>query len=171
MKKAENFYKEGLKKNLDKKYEEAMADYTKAIDLEPNHVNAYMQRGTLGYRILKQYKGSLMDFDKAVQLAPERADTYLHRGIIKCHLLQFEDGLKDFNTTAALAPNDERVYFNRGKVKYVLKFEKDEVCDDLNRALRLGYAQAAELIKLFYSKDQDAVSEQIEKGIIQKANQ
>ena len=169
MKKAEDSFKEGLKKNLDKKYTEAMADYTKAIEQNPDHVDAYMQRGTLGYRLLKQYNESLLDFDKAVQLAPDRADTFLHRGIVKCHLLQFAEGLKDFNRAAELAPNDERVYFNRGKVKYVLKYEKDDVCDDLNMALRHGFAQAGELIKLFYNEDQDTFSQRIEKGISEKA--
>jgi tetratricopeptide (TPR) repeat protein len=165
MKKNVDYYKEGLRKNLDKKYDEAMAAYTKAIGLDPEHVDSYMQRGILGYRILKKYKDALLDFEKAAQLAPERADTYLHRGIVKCHLLQFEEGLRDFNKAAERAPNDERIYFNRGKVKYVLKFDKDDVCDDLNRSLDLGLAQAGDLITLFYGNDQNSVNRQVDKKI------
>jgi tetratricopeptide (TPR) repeat protein len=170
MKNAESFLKEGLKKNLDKKYDEAMTDYTKAVELNPDFVEAYMQRGTLGYRILKKYNEALTDFEKAVQLAPNRADTFLHRGIVKCHLLKFEEGLRDFDKAAELAPNDERIYFNRGKVKYVLKYDRDDVCDDLNRALLLGLAQAAELIKLFYGKDEGAFNRQVDEKIKARAN-
>jgi tetratricopeptide (TPR) repeat protein len=164
-----HYYLIGLKKNLQGRYREALEDYTKEIELNPSNVDAYIKRGTLGYKILKKYKTSLLDFSQAIELDPNCAVAYLHRGIVQCHLLNFREALPDFDKAIELDPNDERSYFNRGKNKYMLNYEKNEVLKDLERAIRLGSAPAADMIKLFYGQDQSLVRDAITKGVEEKA--
>ncbi|MGH7890619.1 MAG: tetratricopeptide repeat protein, partial [Thermodesulfobacteriota bacterium] len=49
------------------KYDDAIAEFTKAIELDPKYAAAYIYRG-MAYDINKQYKNSVSDFDKFVEL-------------------------------------------------------------------------------------------------------
>jgi len=164
-----HYYRSGLEKNLAGQYEDAMTDYAKAIEVMPDYFDAYMKRGILGYRILKRYEESLADLEKAVALDPGSALAFLHLGVIKCHLLRFEEALPDLDRSIELDPNDERAFLNRGKNKYVLKYSKEEVCSDLERALRLGSAQAGEMLNLFYSPEQVSTRATMEAGMKKRA--
>lgn len=59
-----------------KKYTQAAADYTKAIELQssPSHL-LYWLRG-LNYHTNKQYKQAIQDYRKVVKLEPEYVDAY-----------------------------------------------------------------------------------------------
>jgi tetratricopeptide (TPR) repeat protein len=83
--------------------------------------------------------------------------------------LNFREALPDFDKAIELDPNDERSYFNRGKNKYMLKYEKNEVLEDLERAVRLGSPAAADMINLFYGQDQSLVRDAVTKGVEEKA--
>lgn len=169
MKDALYYYNKGLKNNLLANYPGAFKAYTKAIEINPFYLDAYLKRGTLCYKLLKRYEDALIDFNRAVEIDPECAYAYLHRGIVKCHLLKFVEALLDFHQAIQLDPNDERAFFNLGKNKYMLKHEKADVCADLRRAIKLGSAQAADLIELFYGNNQHSTREAITQGIKNKA--
>jgi tetratricopeptide (TPR) repeat protein len=149
----------------------AMEEYTRAIELEPAFADAYVRRGTLRYKILKQYEDALSDFDEAVRLGPPVAIAYLHRAIVKCHLLKFDDALPDYNRSLELDPYDERAYFNRGKLKFMLKYDEEDVIADLEKAIRLGFAPAAELIRMFYGKDPAGFRQSLDAAVKEKAGQ
>ncbi|MCK5055492.1 MAG: hypothetical protein KAT34_02480 [Candidatus Aminicenantes bacterium] len=166
-KKANDYYLSGLRNNLAGLYPEAAADYAKAIEIDSYCADAYLKRGVLRYKILKQYDESLTDFDSVIELNPRCSAAYLHRGIVKCHLLKFSDALPDFNKAVELDPNEERAYFNRGKNKYMLKYDKKEVCADLGKAILFHAPQAADMIKLFYGTAQDLVKKE---PIVHKKN-
>ena len=51
-------------------YKGAIADYDKAIKLDPKYISAYYNRGLAKYD-LKDYEGASSDFDKANELNPE----------------------------------------------------------------------------------------------------
>ena len=52
------------------KYHEAIIDYTRAIELDPNISYLYFFRG-LSYESLKQYKEALMNFQLSLKLDPD----------------------------------------------------------------------------------------------------
>jgi tetratricopeptide (TPR) repeat protein len=158
------YFKEGLRHNI-LNYSKAEEDYSKALELNPSYLDAYLRRGTLRYKVIKNLKEAEADFDKAVELAPECAEAYLHRGIVKCHLLKFDRALPDFNKSVELNPYDERALYNRGKNKFMLKYDEKEVREDLEKAVHLGSVEAADMIKLFYESEQNSVRKAIEEGI------
>ncbi|MCP4214050.1 MAG: tetratricopeptide repeat protein [bacterium] len=168
---AKYYYNEGIKKGMADP-RGAMENFTRSVEFDPSYTDAYMKRGMVRYRVLKMYQEALEDFNQAVYSAPqERADAYLHRGIVKCHLLQFTEALEDLDRAIQLDPFNEEAYFNRGKNKFVLKQSKEEITQDLETAVNLGSAKAADMLKMFFGENRDAVEESLEKGIHERAEQ
>jgi tetratricopeptide (TPR) repeat protein len=53
-------------------YQRAIADYTKAIQLDPDYAKAYHNRGA-AYSGLSQYQNAINEYTKAIQLDPTHA--------------------------------------------------------------------------------------------------
>ena len=70
-----------LKKNLGK-YEEAIKDYDKAIELDPDYSDAYNNRGLAKY-YLDKYGEAIKDFNKVIELTPNYTNAYYDRGNAK----------------------------------------------------------------------------------------
>ena len=60
----------------------ALANYNKAIELNPKNSEAYYKRGLLKEALIDE-KGAVEDFTKAIALDPKNIEAYLNRGIIK----------------------------------------------------------------------------------------
>ena len=56
-------------------YENAIDNYTKAIQLDPDYAKAYLNRGN-AYDDLDQYQRAIQDYDKVIQLDPDDATAY-----------------------------------------------------------------------------------------------
>ena len=59
-------------------YEDAIEDYTKAIEIEPNSVFAYRLRGDSKSK-LGDYQGASDDYTKAIEIFPNKAYLYNYR--------------------------------------------------------------------------------------------
>ena len=59
-------------------YEDAIEDYTKAIEIEPNSVFAYRLRGDSKSK-LGDYQGAIDDYTKAIKIDPNNAYLYNYR--------------------------------------------------------------------------------------------
>lgn len=84
-------------------YEEAIKMFTKAIELDKNYVDAYLQRGH-AYWVsdVISYRESMADFDKAISLAPANGEAYYQRGLFNAFLLNNEDARTDMEAAAGL---------------------------------------------------------------------
>ena len=65
-----------------KNYEDAIEDYTKAIEIEPNSVFAYRLRGDSKSK-LGDYQGAINDYSKAIEIYPNKAYLYNYRASAK----------------------------------------------------------------------------------------
>jgi len=75
MKNAFDYYKKGLDHGKLEKYQEAIENFNKAIELDPNSVAFYFARGDV-YEILKKYEEAINDYDKAIKLEPNNSYFY-----------------------------------------------------------------------------------------------
>jgi tetratricopeptide (TPR) repeat protein len=75
--------------------------YTKAIELTPCLVLAYINRGTL-YADLGNYEQAIVDFTKAIKLAPNFASAYRHRGLVYKKLGNGPQAKIDLNKACSL---------------------------------------------------------------------
>src|SRR6185295_5098895 len=77
---AEKFYASGLEKQKKGDLEGSLADFTKAIELDPAYVQAYHGRG-----VTRHFKGDLdaaiADYSKAIELDPKVALAYHDRAL------------------------------------------------------------------------------------------
>jgi len=65
------------KRNL---FQQAIRDYSLALDLNPNYGEAYINRGNT-YSELKEFSKSIPDFDRVLDLFPDRGSTYASRAV------------------------------------------------------------------------------------------
>jgi tetratricopeptide (TPR) repeat protein len=144
--KADDYFLLANQKYQNKDYQGALADYSKAISLDPNYTNAYVNRGFLQNDKLNDIQGALADFNKAIALDPNYASyAYAGRGFLKYDKLNDTPGaLADFNKTIALDPNNAIAYVGRGFVRYKKFNDVQGALADSNKAIALdpNYANA-----------------------------
>jgi tetratricopeptide (TPR) repeat protein len=119
-------------------YQQALANYDKAIKLNPQYAEAYNNRGNLRYVHLKNPTGALADYDRSIALRPNSTLTYVNRGGLRAD--EFNDikgAIADFDKSITLDNQDYLVYNNRG-------YLKDANLNDLRGAL-LDYDRAIAL--------------------------
>ncbi len=96
-----DYIQRGSSKDYEKDYRGAIADYNKAIQLDPNNAQAYINRGS-SKDYLKDYRGALTDYNKAIQLDPSYAFAYFNRGLTKLNLYDKENGCLDLSKAGEL---------------------------------------------------------------------
>src|SRR4030042_4294328 len=62
------------------KYDEAIANFNKAIEIDDKYANAYSGRG-LGYYRMGQYDLAMADYNKAIELDPNDATAWHNKGV------------------------------------------------------------------------------------------
>lgn len=103
--KARALHNRGYLKGDKGDYDEAIVDYTKAIDLDPNNEVIYFHRGKV-----QLYKGNydraIDDLNKAIKLDAEYVLAYSYRGYSKRKKDDFDGAIKDFNKAIELNSDD-----------------------------------------------------------------
>ena len=97
-------------------YKEAIAAYSQAIRLKPDHVNAYNNRGIVKWYI-KQHFAAIADFNIGIQLKPNYAEIYMNRGIVKVEIKQYFAAIADFDIAIQIKPDLFKAYIARGNAK------------------------------------------------------
>lgn len=60
----------------------AIADFTKAIKINPNYFEAYYHRA-MSFYFLNQYNNAIADFTRAIKINDKYAEAYYYRGLTK----------------------------------------------------------------------------------------
>lgn len=63
------------------KFDEAIAEYTMAIEIDPDLAVAYNNRGC-AYSWKKDYENAVADLSKAIELDPNEVSSYLNRALL-----------------------------------------------------------------------------------------
>ena len=82
----------------------ALADYTRAIELQPNNAMAYTNRGVL-YELEGDHERAILDFDRAVELDPKLARAYANRGASYLRKGDVDRALADFDRAIEFSRN------------------------------------------------------------------
>src|SRR5207247_1332292 len=83
------------------RYEDALADYSSAIRLDPFYPDSYFNRGNI-YLTLRDYRRSIEDYNLVLSLNPHDAETFTARGIAKVKLGGRAAGCDDLGRPARL---------------------------------------------------------------------
>lgn len=100
-------YRERAHKRFqEKKYEEAIADYDMAVDLDPDYVDAYYRRGLAKHHI-GRYESAISDFDIFITKNPNHADAHYHRAEANSFLGHLAEARTDLQIASQLAEQSD----------------------------------------------------------------
>jgi len=102
IKKAKTFFNSGNNNFQNGNVDEALKDYNKAIELNPDYFKAYNNRAILKSSKLQNDNEALKDFNKAIEINPNYADAYVGRGTSKYNIKDFKGACKDWNKAASM---------------------------------------------------------------------
>ena len=99
-----------------KEYDKAIADFTKAIELDPANLYFNCSRG-VAYFEKGDYDRAIADFNQMLRIAPNFAEAYVNRGIAYYKKNELDKAMADHNQAIRIDPNDEEVKNVLGKVR------------------------------------------------------
>ena len=85
------------------RFEEAIADCTEAIRLEPDNPRLYIERA-VAHSKLNRYEEAVADYDRVIGLDPDHAAAYLGRCHAKSELGRHEEAIEDYDHAVHLDP-------------------------------------------------------------------
>jgi len=116
--------------------ERALADYNKAIKVNPKNSFAYSNRGNLWFW-RRDYNPAMADFNKAIELNPKDDFTYYHRGDLWFMKGDYDRAIADYNKEIELNPKDADVYVSRA-VAWENKRDYDRAIADYSKAIEVA---------------------------------
>jgi tetratricopeptide (TPR) repeat protein len=131
-------------------FNEAIINYTKAINLNEASTESYNNRGIARLNLL-DCNGAINDFKKVLAINPKHAQAYINMGLAYGQLNQFDNAIDCFTNAINISGNIPQAYYGRGMAKQG-KNDLAGACSDWNEALRLGYAPAKEMLDKYCKK-------------------
>ena len=124
------------------RYREAIAEFDKAIQLDPNWAMPYCSRG-MAHHQLSEHDQAIADLTKAVELAPQYAIAYGNRGFVHREIGELEKAIADYTEAIRLDPEFATAYADRGLMHFNTGKYAQAVAD-CTEAIRLrpGLARA-----------------------------
>ena len=106
----------GIQKGKRKDLNGAIADFTKAIQLDQKEAKGYANRA-YARQLKKDVAGALADYNRALELDPQNADSYYARGNLKAENHDLNGAIADYDRTIELKPDHAHAYYNRAVAK------------------------------------------------------
>lgn len=135
MAEARERFNAGVKYGIDENFEDAIAEFAKAIELNPLYAEAFLYLG-LAKIELGEYDLAIRNFTIAIELDPAFSDqAHYFRGLAKYYNEDYASAIDDL--TIAIRMNPDFVsFYQRGKANLQLK-EYRRALQDFDIALRL----------------------------------
>lgn len=116
-------------------FDNAIIDFTKAIELNPKNSIAYNNRAT-AYYYIKEYDKAFSDLNQAIALDPDNANFYNNRGKVCYAQMKLDLAMTNYNIALNLNPNFVNAYNNRGQW-YSSQNQFNLAMMDFDRAFKL----------------------------------
>ena len=126
--------------------DKAIADFSRAISMEPGNYFAYNNMGVM-YGKDGQYQRSIDYFLKAISINPEFTDSYCNLGLSYFYLNRYDMALENYNKAIGLKRNFDEAYLNRGNLYFTVG-NKELAFRDYREACSFGNRAACEILRL-----------------------
>ena len=110
------------------RYQSALADFSKAIELSPKDASLYQERAETEIE-LKEYDAALADLNKALELKPDDLNAIKFRGFAEIGLNQWDKAVADFSAVIQKKPDDLQSYDRRALAYRSLKNYDASIAD------------------------------------------
>ena len=116
----EEYFEQGFVKQLAEKYEEAIKNYNKVLELDKDFERAYVQRAYCKGK-LEDYEGAIEDYKTGLSLNPNDPKTYYN---LACIMYKMDYDTKDISyiqKAIELGEDEVFAYCIRGSIAYNIK--------------------------------------------------
>jgi tetratricopeptide (TPR) repeat protein len=120
--------------------DEALRDYSEAIKIKPDMVEAYVYRGNL-YEERKEIEEAFHDYSEAIRLDKNAAWPLYQRGLIFLLRKDADKAIADFSEAIRASPNYAAAYINRA-IAYRSKNDWDSALASLDAAIGIDPGSA-----------------------------
>ena len=110
---AQDFYLRGLAKSKNKQYQKAIREYSKAIELDPKFIEAYLKRCEMRYK-LGDNQGVLDDCYRIIKIKSSVPKAYYYQGRARFSLGYVQSAIDSYSEAIRQQPNYAQVYYHRG---------------------------------------------------------
>ena len=134
-------FRAGSKSYQSGDYDGAIKHYSKVIELDPNKVSAYYNRG-LAYQGKRKYDLAIEDYTEVIKLGPNKASAYYNRGNAYQGQGKYDLAIEDYTEVIKLGSNKASAYYNRGNA-YQGQGKYDLAIEDYTEAIELDPNKAS----------------------------
>ena len=148
-------------------FEQALPDFNKALEINPNYSKSYNNLGLILYNQGKDEQ-AMIDFNKTIELDSNYAEAYCNRGLIYEKRGLPDLAIKEYNYSIKIASEFYLGYYNRGVI-YLKNNQFNLALADFNKAVELNptcaYAYGNMAAIYIYRKQYDSALIECTKAI------
>lgn len=176
---ARGYFHRGTYQLMDKKYNNAIEDFNKAIEKKPDLLFAYFNRANAlvamtdyiqsfgtgnksvvslrpeetqnKNEVIVDYSSAIKDYTRVIQMDPTFGFAIFNRANAYAKSKQFKKAIADYDWALQLDSNFKEAYYNRGLI-YLFLDDKALAYEDLSKAGELGLIDAYNVIKRYCNK-------------------
>ena len=139
---ARDYYKRGLRSQATRDYSGAIANYSKALVLNPDRDTKFLIHFNTGYvhLLAQRWQDSIDSYSQAINIEPNDAKAHSERGDARRGLDDFAGAIADYNRAIELEPSFADAYNNRAFI-HNRQQNYEQAKADLEKAAQLYLAQ------------------------------
>jgi len=137
-------------------YDQAIADYTQAIEIDPKKALNYNDR-CFAHDNKNELDLAIADCDQAISLDPKLWRAYLNRGVAYYHKQDYDRAIADYNQAIQIEAKYAGAFEKRG-IAYDDKQDYGHAIADYKQAIELDPASAYPAIWLFVASTRSSKS-------------
>ena len=119
-----SWYSTGNESAKNGNYDDALAAYDKALEIDPNHVSAWNNKGIVLSK-LKRFEESISCYDRAIELDPKYANAWYNKA----------NALRNFGQSLVDKANDDRTNAPKLVNRSIALFDSADKCYDMGDTL------------------------------------
>jgi len=119
-----------------KLYAKAIDDFSRAIDLKKDFIDAYINKA-LSYAAINNFNEAQKILKQSLKFAHDNPGIFYNLGIIALKQKQYDYAINNFSQAIALKPNLTNAYINRG-ISYLKTGDPEKAVQDFTQAVALN---------------------------------
>jgi tetratricopeptide (TPR) repeat protein len=132
---APDYAKQGDACFFENRYDEAIAAYDRALQIQPDLADTWNNRGVVLTR-MQRYEEAIASYEQATKIRPHYPDAWNNRGVVLLELQQYQDAIACYEQAIQAKPDYADAWNNRG-VAFSKMQQYEQAVISYNNALQI----------------------------------